>query len=77
MIRPSEGPTWDVGRPLTLTVEQAGRALGVGRSTAYELVRADLIRGLQLRRRVVVPAAPLAEQLGVTVEELWRAIEPD
>jgi hypothetical protein len=60
-----------------LTVEQAGRALGVGRSTAYEIVRGDLVRVLRLRRRVVVPAAPLAEQLGVTVEELWQAIGED
>jgi excisionase family DNA binding protein len=60
---------------LTLTVEQAGRALGIGRSTAYELVRSGEIAALRLRRRLVVPVAPLARQLGVTTDELWHAID--
>ena len=65
-----------VDRPLTLTVEQAGRALGVGRSMAYELVRSGEVEGLRLRRRMVVPVAPLARRLGVSIDELWRAIDP-
>ena len=64
-------------RPLTLTVEQAGRVLGVGRSTAYELVRSGDLECLRLRRRVVVPTARLAEHLGMTLTEVWDAIQTD
>ena len=61
--------------PLTLTVEQAGHLLGVGRSTAYELVRSGDLEGLRLRRRVVVPAARIAECLGITLAEVWDALQ--
>jgi excisionase family DNA binding protein len=63
--------------PLTLTVEEAGRLLGVGRSTAYELVASGELECLRLRRRVVVPVAPLAERLGVSVAEVWAALKTD
>lgn len=56
--------------PLTLTVEQAGRVLGVGRSTAYELVRSGDLKAIRLRRRIVIPVAHLAETLGVTHAEV-------
>lgn len=61
--------------PLTLTVEQAGRLLGVGRSTAYELVRSGELDCLRLRRRLVVPIAQLADRLGLTLAELWSALD--
>lgn len=64
-------------RPLTLTVEQAGRLLGVGRSTAYELVRSGDLECLRLRRRVVVPTARIADRLGLTLAEVWEAIRTD
>lgn len=64
-------------RPLTLTVEQAGGLLGVGRSTAYELVRSGELECLRLRRRIVVPTARLAEHLGMTLAEVWEAIQTD
>jgi excisionase family DNA binding protein len=41
--------------PLTLPVAQAAEVLGVGRSTAYELVRSGDLPSIRLRRRVVVP----------------------
>jgi excisionase family DNA binding protein len=50
---------------LTLTVEQAAKVLGIGRSTAYELVRTGDLPSLRLGRRIVVPIAPLAARLGV------------
>jgi excisionase family DNA binding protein len=50
---------------LTLTVEQAAKVLGIGRSTAYELVHTGAIPSLRLGRRIVVPTARLADQLGV------------
>jgi excisionase family DNA binding protein len=52
-------------QPLTLTVEQAAKLLGIGRSTAYELIHTGDIPSLRLGRRIVVPMARLAERLGV------------
>lgn len=62
-------------RPLTLTVEQAGRLLGVSRSTAYELVRSEL-ESIRLRRRVVVPVSGLAQRLHLSVADVWAALAP-
>lgn len=56
--------------PLTLTVEQAAEVLGIGRSTAYELVHTGDIPSLRLGRRIVVPIARLASRLGVDSEDL-------
>lgn len=61
--------------PLTLTVEQAGCLLGVGRSTAYELVRSGELECLRLRRRLVIPTARVAERLGITLADIWGALE--
>ncbi len=61
-------------RPLTLTVEEAGRLLGVSRSTAYELVRTGELESIRLRRRVVVPVAGLAQRLHLTVPDVWLAL---
>jgi excisionase family DNA binding protein len=61
--------------PLTLTVEQAGRLLGIGRSTAYEIVASGDLPSIRLRRRIVIPTARLAERLGVDTEDIWRTIE--
>ena len=46
-------------RRLTMTVEEAGVALGISRSHAYELVRQGELPSLRLGRRVVVPLASL------------------
>ena len=62
-------------RPLTLTVTEAGNLLGVSRSTAYELVRTGELDSVQLRRRVVVPVAAIAERLGITVPDVWLALD--
>ena len=51
---------------LTLTVEQAAQVLGIGRSTAYELVRTGDLKCIHLRRRIVIPVAHLADRLGVS-----------
>jgi excisionase family DNA binding protein len=58
----------------TLTVEEAARVLGIGRSTAYEAVRCGQIPAMRLGRRSIVPAAWLAQQLGVTIEAVTVAI---
>ncbi len=61
-------------QPLTLTVEQAAEVLGVGRSTAYELVHSGDLKCIHLRRRIVVPVAHLAESLGVDRETVWETL---
>jgi excisionase family DNA binding protein len=43
----------------TLTVEEAGRLLGVGRQAAYEGVRTGAIPALRIGRRLVVPRPAL------------------
>jgi excisionase family DNA binding protein len=53
-------------QPLTVTVEQAAKLLGIGRSTAYELVQAGDIPSLRLGRRIVVPSAYIARVAGLT-----------
>ena len=61
-------------QPLTLTVEQAAQVLGIGRSTAYELVRTGDLKHIRLRRRIVVPVAHLAEHLGVDRDAVWSVL---
>ena len=61
-------------RPLVLNVTEAGNLLGVSRSTAYELVRSGELESVQLRRRVVVPVAAVAERLGITVPDVWLSL---
>lgn len=61
-------------QPLTLTVEQAAQVLGIGRSTAYELVRMGDLKHIRLRRRIVVPVAHLAERLGVDRGAVWAVL---
>lgn len=59
---------------LILTIEEASLLLGVGRSTAYEQARSGAIAGveiIQVGRRKMVPAGPLADLLGVDVETLF------
>jgi len=63
-------------RPLVLTVTQAGDLLGVGRSTAYELVRSGELESIRLQRRCVVPTRAVAERLGITVADVWDAWVP-
>ena len=47
----------------TLTVEEAARVLGIGRSLAYELVSRGELPSVRLGRRIVVPVAALDELL--------------
>lgn len=43
----------------TLTVEEVGRVLGIGRNTAYAAVRDGSIPTLRIGKRYVVPRAAL------------------
>lgn len=53
--------------PLTLTIEEAARYLGISRSTAYRLAAVDdlPVPVLQIGRSCRVPTAPLLELLGL------------
>lgn len=63
-----------IDHPLTLTVEQAAKLLGIGRSTAYELVHTGDIPSLRLGRRIVVPIGQIATQLGIGSDVVVSAL---
>lgn len=52
----------------TLSVEEAGRFLGLGRTGAYEAAKRGQIPTLQFGRRRRVPTAELRRMLGLPVE---------
>ena len=51
-------------QPLTLTVEQAGRLLGVSRGLAYQAARDGSLPTVRIGRRLIVPRAALERMLG-------------
>ena len=56
---------------LVLSIAEAGRALGVGRSTAYALARTGQLPVLRLGpRRLVVPKAALLRMLATAGERI-------
>ncbi|MDP9476254.1 MAG: helix-turn-helix domain-containing protein [Actinomycetota bacterium] len=59
--RPEEQPV--------MSVEEAGRELGLGRSASYEAVRRGEIPSLRLGKRRVVPTAALRRLLGLDVDD--------
>jgi excisionase family DNA binding protein len=54
---------------LTLSIEEAAEALGIGRGLAYELARTGGLPVLKLGRRIVVPKAQLE---AMVASEDWR-----
>jgi len=53
------------GDRLTMTVEEAAKALGISRAFAYEAVRRHEIPAIHIGRRVLVPRAALKRMLEV------------
>jgi excisionase family DNA binding protein len=53
-----------VSERLTLTVEEAGRLLGVSRGLAYEAARSGELPTIRLGSRLVVPRVRLLALLG-------------
>ena len=49
--------------PLTLRVEDLMPILGVGRNTAYELVRSGQIRSIRIGRQIRIPKDAVLEYL--------------
>jgi excisionase family DNA binding protein len=50
---------------LTLTVEEAAHALGIGRNSAYEAIRTGDIPSIRIGRRRLVPRAALEKKLAL------------
>lgn len=49
--------------PLALRVEDLMPILGIGRNTAYELVRSGQIRSIRIGRKIRIPRNAVAEFL--------------
>ena len=49
--------------PLTLRVEDLMPILGIGRNTAYELVRSGQIRSVKIGRQIRIPKDAVVEYL--------------
>lgn len=55
--------------PAMMNVPQLGAFLGVGRNTAYALVRSGQIRPLHIGRKIRIPRHAVLEYLGMTVDQ--------
>ena len=51
--------------PLVLRVEDLSRALGIGRNSAYELVRSGKIRSIRIGKQLRIPKDALIKYLSV------------
>ena len=49
--------------PLTLTVEEAGQILRVGRNTAYELARCGKLPSVRVGKQIRIPRQALLDYL--------------
>lgn len=67
-------PNRSTEHSLTLTVDEAAALIGVSRSTAYELVATAELPTVRLRRRILVPASALSDLLGVSLVEVYSAL---
>lgn len=62
---------------MTVSVEEAGRLMGIGRTTAYDLAsRGEFpVSPIRVGRQLRVPIASLARILDLTVEEVIASLE--
>lgn len=51
--------------PFTLTIRELARVLGVGRNTAYGLVKSGAIGAVRVGRQIRIPRAELYRYLGI------------
>ncbi len=56
------------GIPFTLTVHELTRILGIGKNTAYGLIRSGVISAVRIGRQIRIPRAELYRYLGISVE---------
>jgi excisionase family DNA binding protein len=61
---------------LTLTVEEAARELGIGRTSAYTACRAGEIPSLRVGRRLLIPRTALDALLASAGHPLSNGTEP-
>lgn len=47
-----------------LSIDEAARALGIGRSALYAELAADRIRSIKIGRRRLIPSSAIAERAG-------------
>jgi len=52
----------------TLTVEEAGRLLGISRNSAYEAARRGELPAIRIGKRLIVPRAALERLLGAPID---------
>lgn len=55
--------------PATMTVEDAGRLLGISRRAAYRAAAAGYLPVIRFGRRILVPTARLHQMLGIQPTE--------
>ncbi|RZU72026.1 AlpA family transcriptional regulator [Micromonospora kangleipakensis] len=55
--------------PRVLRVEEAARALGIGRSLTYDLIRSGQLRSFKVGSRRLIPAAAIDEVITTLTEE--------
>ena len=48
---------------LTMTVEEAGKLLGIGRSSAYGAIRGGELPSLKIGRRILLPRSRLFRKI--------------
>lgn len=70
VVAPIEGGVPDpISRP-TMSVEDAGRIFGMGRSSAYEAVRNGDLPVIRIGKKLVVSTAVVRRMLSLDSEEL-------
>ncbi|MEH1011726.1 helix-turn-helix domain-containing protein [Micromonospora sp. CPCC 206060] len=55
--------------PRVLRVEEAARALGIGRSLVYDLIRSGRLRSFKVGSRRLIPASAIDEAITTLTEE--------
>jgi excisionase family DNA binding protein len=58
---------------LTFTINEAANALGVGRNTVYEAVRAGTVPTIRMGRRVIIPKYALLNFMGIPQSHATQA----
>jgi len=55
--------------PRVLRVEEAARALGIGRSLAYDLIRSGRLRSIKIGSRRLIPVSAIDEAIAAFMED--------
>jgi excisionase family DNA binding protein len=63
-VTPTDSPLAALQGRVTVSVEEAGQLLGLGRSAAYEAARRGQLPSRKVGRRLLVPVPALLEWLG-------------